>query len=446
MVKLISAFRSLRPIKVLIVGDFVLDTYITGVVSRISPEAPVPVLHAKEIKNSPGMAGNVALNLSALGALVTVAGRLGSDTEGKLLLEEMQAEGINTKRMLIQKGYQTPIKKRMIANAQQLLRVDCEEIVPLEKTLEEELLRFLKEDIHTYDVIALSDYNKGCLTRSLTEQIIGLAKEHHIPVVVDPKGDDFTKYEGATLIKPNLQEAYVAAKCNKKISLSVVADILLRDAKADYVLITRSEEGMSLFSSDGNQENFPVVSREVKDVTGAGDTVLAIMTMAMGNGLDPAQGAQLANIAASLVIQKVGCVRVDLSQIAEELLSIDRLNKVFSEEHLFALTQALLGKKVCVLGLCDKQQMTVELFRTIKNLSSHSDCHRLLVYFEHANEEMMVLLAALEEVNFILVSADSLKLFDIMKPEKVFYMRNNVLEEVVQSAHLLSRLLSNHVV
>jgi D-beta-D-heptose 7-phosphate kinase/D-beta-D-heptose 1-phosphate adenosyltransferase len=449
MVNLIHSFRDLKRIKVFVVGDFVLDTYITGYVGRISPEAPVPVLHAKDKKSIPGMAGNVALNLVSLGADVYVSGRVGADPEGKLLVSYLKAESIDTSCIVVQKKYQTPVKHRMIANAQQLLRVDFEEVTSLTQELENKLIRLLQDKLDHINVIALSDYKKGFLTKTLIHKVITLARQKNIPIIVDPKGEDFSKYKGCSLIKPNLQEAYAAAKCSRDHSLDAVAEILLKEAVSDHLLITRSEEGMSLFSHPQLREDFPVESREVKDVTGAGDTVLAMMAMGMGNGLSLSCCAQLSNVAASLAVQKVGCVRVTLSQVAEQLFLMDHSHKIFAEEHLFALNQVLVGKTFSILGLDLNQTMTTELFQTIKKLSCKDPNHRLILYLADTKERenLISLLASLHEVHFILLSSQHLSQFlDKITPEKSFYIKENSVSEIHNPLHLLDHLLLEKII
>lgn len=448
MVSLIHSFRDLKPIKVFVIGDFVLDTYVTGSVGRISPEAPVPVLHAKEKRSVPGMAGNVALNLVSLGAEVFVCGRVGSDVEGKLLVSNLKAEGIDTTCIVTQKKYQTPVKHRMIANAQQLLRVDFEEIVSLAQDLEDKLITLIQSKLESIDVIALSDYKKGFLTHTLISKVIEIARSRKVPVIVDPKGEDFSKYKGCTLIKPNLHEAYAASKCTREHSLDKVAEVILKDTLSQYVLITRSEEGMSLFNAKQKREDFPVESREVKDVTGAGDTVLAMMAMGMGNGLSPSLCSELSNVAASIAIQKMGCVRVTLSQVAEKLFLTDNSNKIFSEEHLFALNQVLFGKTFSILGLDINQHMTTELFQTIKKLSSKDHNHRLILYLAETKEreDLISLLSSLHEVDFILLSSQHLsKFLKKILPQKSFYIKDNILSEVHDPMHLLDNLLLEQV-
>jgi D-glycero-beta-D-manno-heptose-7-phosphate kinase len=448
MVKLISSFRALKPIKAFVMGDFVLDTYITGSVERISPEAPVAVLHARERKHHPGMAGNVALNLISLGAQVVVCGRVGADQEGQALVTDLKKQGVDVQFVVVQKEYPTPVKHRMIAHAQQLLRVDFEEMIPLSVQLERHLIKWLPEHLAGVDVIALSDYKKGFLTRKLIQTVIRYARQNNIPLIVDPKGDDFSKYKGCTLIKPNLSEAYAAAKLNRHHPLDDVAEKILKDTAADYLLVTRSEEGMSLFNSKKKREDFKVESREVTDVTGAGDTVLAMITMGLGNKLSLSICAELSNVAASIAIQKIGCVQVTLSQIAERLLLMDNTNKIFAEEHLFALSHILRDRTSIVLGLGKHQEMTTMLFQTLKKLSSKDAQHKLIVYLADTTEreEFISLLSSLHEVDFILLSSNTLsKLFEKILPTRAFFMEQDQLREVHDPTYLLEELLMEKV-
>jgi D-beta-D-heptose 7-phosphate kinase/D-beta-D-heptose 1-phosphate adenosyltransferase len=257
------------------------DTYTTGKVRRISPEAPVSVLHVLREESLPGGAGNVVLNLISLGANVVAVGRVGHDAAGKNIVQALAKEGVNTDGIIFQNQFQTPVKNRLIADAQQVLRVDFENITPIPEPIEQEVIERFPALLQDVDIIAISDYGKGFLSRSLLMGVIEMAKAKNIPIIVDPKGDDFTKYHGATILKPNLQEAYDAAKLTREASLEQVAEIIFKKVSIDMLMITRSEAGISLFKRDGGRLDFPVRSKEVKDVTGAGDTVLAMISVAL---------------------------------------------------------------------------------------------------------------------------------------------------------------------
>ena len=423
--KLIGMLSRFNPVKVLVIGDFMLDTYTTGKVKRISPEAPVSVLHVLKEESRPGGAGNVVLNLISLGAQVTAIGRVGYDFAGEELRTFLEKEGVNIEALFFQKGFKTPVKNRLIADAQQVLRVDFESISAMPEVLEQAVIEKLPHLLGECQTIAISDYGKGFLTPSLLATIIEMARARNIPVIVDPKGDDFSKYQGATILKPNLNEAYAAARLPHEVPLDEVAKSILKKCSVDELLITRSEAGITLFHKTGERFDFPVRSKEVKDVTGAGDTVLAMIGIAMANGLDVKHAAQLANIAAGMAIERLGCARINLSEMAERLLEFDVENKIFDEEHLFALQQSLKGKRCTMLALESSLGMSTAIFRSIRNLSYRRAGHKLIVYVrdENPDEEFVSLLSSLSEVDFIILKCESIKnLCEVLHPIEAFEM------------------------
>lgn len=440
MVRLGRPFRLFSPVNVLVIGDFMLDAYTTGTVKRISPEAPVSVLHVDKEESLPGGAGNVALNLMSLGATVAVIGRVGADRAGHELETALSREGINTEGLFTQEGYKTPVKNRLIAGAQQILRVDFENIMPLAVSLEDTITALLPTYLDQVQAIAISDYAKGFLSRSLLRHILDEASARGIPVVVDPKGEDFSKYTGALIVKPNLVEAYTAAKVPLDTPLEKVAQILRETCQIQTLMITRSEAGISLFERGGEAVHFPVHSRQVKDVTGAGDTVLAVISLAVANQLDVRYGVELANIAAALAVERLGCARITLSEIAERLLAMDVENKIFDEEHLFALQQALKGKRYAVLGIDSHQGMTTALFRALRKLSLSDPELKLIAYTRDdcPDEEFVSFLASLEEVDFVVLKNESLKhLCDEIHPHRVFILEGEELHVLDHPAALL---------
>lgn len=423
MVKLIGRLSSLSSVRVLVLGDFMLDAYTTGKVSRISPEAPVPVLHVQNEEKRPGGAGNVALNIMSLGGKALIVGRIGNDMAGKDLYNTLVKEGIDVRGLIIQEGYKTPVKNRVIANSQQLLRIDFEESVSSADDIEELILEKLDSLIEEVDIIAVSDYAKGFLSKRIVQEVICLARKRSISVLIDPKGNDFSKYEGAMVIKPNLLEAYAAAQMPLGAPLDKVAKKIFEEIAIDTLLITRSEEGMTLYEREGLRFDFPVRSKEVKDVTGAGDTVLAMMSMGLGSGMDLKEVIQLCNVAAGIAIERVGCARVNLADVAARLFELHAQNKVFDEEHLFALQQALRGKKYCVLGLKSKKGLSNASFRAIRSIALQDPSRALIVYVrdEEPDSEFIALLSSLAEVDFIVLKGESLRsLLETIEPDRVF--------------------------
>lgn len=437
-----NAFRHFHPFTALVIGDFFFDTYITGRVKRISPEAPVPVLEVIKQESRPGGAGNVALNLASLGAHVLTVGRIGRDAEGEKLKETLQKEKIDASHLFIEEEYRTPVKHRFIADSQQLLRVDFETIEPISSSLEQKIIAHLFSYITRSQIVAISDYGKGFLSNLLIQKTIEIAREQKIPVIVDPKGIDFTKYRKASILKPNLSEAYAAAKMPHSISLNEVAENLLAVSQVDKLLITRSEAGMSLFETGGRRTDFPVQVKEVKDVTGAGDTVLACICLGIANGLGVEESAELANLGASIAIERLGCVQVTIPELAERLLEKDRDSKIFDESHSYALRHVLRNSKYSLLILQNGKSVTNALFRGIRQLSGKGG-HPLMVYVNdpHPTEEFIQLLSSLKAVDRIILQSESLgALYSEVNPYETHLLKGEELLEIQEPTDLLAML------
>ena len=423
MVKLIGMLSRLGPVKVLVIGDFMLDAYTNGKIQRISPEAPVSVLHAHHEESRPGGAGNVILNLCSLGAEVSVVGRVGRDYAGEEIRSSLEQEGVNVRGLVSQKRYKTPVKNRFIADSQQVLRVDFESISPIPEDLEQEVIRLLPDLMDDCQIVAVSDYGKGFLTHTILGVVIEMAKARHVPIIVDPKGIDFTKYRGASIIKPNLSEAYAAARLPQDISLDEVSATILKTCGVDQLIVTRSHEGISVFKRSGERFDFPVRSKEVKDVTGAGDTVLAMLSVAIANGLDIKYAIQLANIAAGMVIERIGCARIDLSDMAERLMEFDVENKIFDGEHIFALQQSLKGKRCSVLSLESNHGMSTAVFKSLRKLAAKDPENKLVVFLRggEPDREFITLLSSLSDVDFIVAEGTSLQnLCQMIEPSEIY--------------------------
>ena len=409
MVKLAQALKAFQKVNILVIGDMLLDAYTIGKVKRISPEAPVAVVNVQKEEQRAGGAGNVILNLISLGAKVCALGRVGQDWAGTTLIELLKQEGVDTSYIQAQEGYKTPIKNRVIAENQQVVRIDHEEMLPLSLALEEQIITHLLPNLEEFQIIAVSDYGKGFLTPKLLQAIIQQSKDKGIPVIVDPKGQDFTKYRGATLIKPNLGEAYLASKLSDVKGLEEVAEAIFQQTHAQVLMITRSEHGISLFDEKGNRDDFPVNIKEVKDVTGAGDTVLAMLTYAIANGLSYQEAAQLCNLAAGIAIEHVGCARVSIGDIAQRLFEETKGIKLLSRENVFIAKEDLGQSSFHLLILSHALHLTHTLFQTLKALSQEKG---KLVLYVHGEEEQNVLveiLASLKEVSYLILDLEALK-------------------------------------
>lgn len=421
MVRLAGTISRLGRCKVLVIGDLILDTYTIGKARRISPEAPVAVVQVIREENRPGGAGNVVLNLVSLGAEVIVLGRVGNDSSGLILREALAEEKVDVRGLFTEIGFNTPQKNRIIAENQQVVRVDYEQIVPLSEMLEQQVVEMLPQLLQGVDAIAISDYGKGFLSRTLLAAILEGGKSNGVPVITDPKGIEFSKYNGTTIIKPNLSEAYAAAGLPPEASLDIAAKKILEIANAEILMVTRSEAGISIFHRNGQREDFPVKVREIKDVTGAGDTVLAMLAYATANGLSIQEAAQLSNVAAGIAIERFGCARISLSELARRLLESDVVNKVFDEGHLFALQSALQGRQYHLLALSSTRGMTSSIFSSIHRLASQPNSDLVVYLFEdHPDEDFVNLLAALNDVKFIIIQNESLyRLCATVQPAKI---------------------------
>ncbi|MFZ5512859.1 MAG: D-glycero-beta-D-manno-heptose-7-phosphate kinase [Pseudomonadota bacterium] len=303
-----------RRARVLVVGDVMLDRYWFGDVSRISPEAPVPVVKIERTEERPGGAANVARNAAALGAHACLLSVVGQDEAGGALARLMEAEGVEAS---LHKDAElaTTIKLRVIGRQQQLLRIDFENS-PTHEVLTAKLADFERK-LAQYDVVVLSDYGKGGLTH--IGAMIGLARSAGKPVLVDPKGDDYSRYAGATLLTPNRAELrQVVGRWGSEDELRRKAAQLRHDLKLDALLVTRSEEGMTLFR-DGEAVHEPAQAREVYDVSGAGDTVIATLAVMLASGADAIAAMRLANRAAGIVVGKLGTAVVHLDELRAAL-------------------------------------------------------------------------------------------------------------------------------
>jgi len=409
---LAQAFSALAPADILVIGDYFLDIYTFGVAKRISPEAPVAVIQAQKEEQRAGGAGNVVLNLLALGARVRAAGRLGDDIAGKSLRYLLEQAGGDVAALIVDSSIPTGIKNRIIAAGQQVVRIDHEKVLPLPHFLEQQVIDSLELLLADIALIAVSDYGKGYLTTPLLQALFSQAKSRGIPVIVDPKGTDFSCYRGATLIKPNRAESYLAARLPSSAPLEQAAAELLQVTDAEALLITCSEDGMALFSPQEQPRYFPVRVRQIKDVTGAGDTVLATVSLAVANGLSFEAGAQLANIAAGIAIEQVGCTTVSLALLAERLLELDEGNKIFDGGHLFILQAALQGKAIAVLSLGELEKLEAAVLRQIHSVKMQTQSHVLIWWSPKvATASEVRFLASLKDANYILLADRSAEPF-----------------------------------
>ena len=298
--------------RVLVVGDVMLDRYWFGEVSRISPEAPVPIVHVKKTEERPGGAANVARNIASLGGHATLLSVVGDDEPGRTLTKLLEQDRVTT-HFHKDASLPTTVKLRVIGRQQQLMRIDFE-TPPSREVLEDKLGEF-ESMVDAHDVVILSDYGKGGLTH--VTKMIDAAKRHGKRILIDPKGDDYSKYRGATLLTPNRGEfREVMGKWRDDTDLAQRAEKLRDDLSLEALLVTRSEEGMSLFTATDVLHE-PTRTREVFDVSGAGDTVIATVGLMLAAGANMRDAVRIANRAAGVVVGKLGTATVSQVELAE---------------------------------------------------------------------------------------------------------------------------------
>ena len=326
-----------KEVKALVIGDIMLDRFIYGKVERISPEAPVPVFRYKNEKIMLGGAGNVVANLTALGCQVQFLGVVGQDQTAHQVQNLLSQSGAET-HLLKLKDYPTIVKTRLIANNNHLARIDMEDYLPIADSVLPRIKRLLKQAIRRVDIVLLSDYNKGIFTPQTTQMIIKLCHEFKKIVVVDPKGTNYEKYAGATLVKPNLKEFGEATghkyECNPKSvdfyrEFHEGAKYLFKKYKIQNVLITLSEHGMAFVSGKDPDAliQIPTVAKEVFDVSGAGDTSMAALGAALGAGAPIKDAMQIANMASGIVVGKLGTATVSADELKKSFYEAEKADK-----------------------------------------------------------------------------------------------------------------------
>lgn len=319
--KLNNIISNFKNANVLVIGDIILDEFIWGDVSRISPEAPVPVVWVKRESFMPGGASNVANNLRSLGAHTYLAGVIGGDERGVILKGELEQKGIDTSGIMIDESRPTTLKTRVVAQHQQVVRIDKENIDTLSDALISRIINYAKELIDKIDAIIIEDYGKGVITPKLLKHIVPLAKAHKKIISVDPKEERLKYYQGITLITPNHHEASraVGFEIKDNATLKKAGEEMLKKFKCKIALITLGENGMAVFQKDKTAKRIPTVAQEVFDVSGAGDTVIACYTLALAAGANPVEAAHISNCAAGIVVGKVGIAIVTPDELINRI-------------------------------------------------------------------------------------------------------------------------------
>lgn len=306
---------------ILCAGDVMLDRFLHGDIERISPEAPVPVIRLRETKEMAGGAGNVAANIASLGGRAVLVGLVGEDDTGRRLRDNLALQPRIVDALVATALRPTICKTRFIAGRQQVVRADEESSEALHEEEEAALCDAIGAHLEGIHAVVLSDYGKGVLSQTLVAHVVQAARLRGLPVFVDPKSDDFGRYRGATCITPNAREFAVAARAsvNSESEIAHAARRLLEDADAGAILVTRSEKGMTLVERNGAVHSVPARAREVFDVSGAGDTVIAALALAHASGRSLTQAMHIANAAAGVVVSKLGTATADIAEVMHEL-------------------------------------------------------------------------------------------------------------------------------
>lgn len=311
--------------KVLVLGDTMVDAYFYGSVTRISPEAPVPIVNLKSKERRLGGAANVALNLKALGAEPYVVSIKGNDKDGTELKALFKKNKLESNGLINDYKRITTVKTRIIGNNHQLLRIDEEETQDINKSLENLLFNAVKGQIKNVNVLIFQDYNKGLLTSSLISRVIELCKEHNVPIVVDPKFHNFSEYKGVTLFKPNRKELLQSENIKKSVNLKELKKIAAQAREhldAEKIMTTLSEDGVLIVSKD-DSVHLPAHERKIVDVSGAGDSVLSVAALCIALGVSDEVTAALSNLAGGIVCEQVGVIPIDKDQLLSEAIELN---------------------------------------------------------------------------------------------------------------------------
>ena len=316
--------KDLSTARILVIGDVMLDRYWWGTVNRISPEAPVPIVRLDKSTSAAGGAANVALNIAGLGAKPILVGVVGDDQDADVLSANLTNVGVNTAGLIRSSDRPTSVKTRIIAHSQQVVRVDYETSLSLNKNDEDRVWSTVSDLIPSVDVVVVSDYAKGLLTTNLLRRLIDAANRAGQKIFVDPKGKDYSKYRGASLITPNRKEA--AEACNFEESMSDLVnhsgEKLLSDLSLEMLLITEGEHGMTIFRRGTPPVHIETAAKEIYDVTGAGDTVIASLAVASAVGYNFLDAAKIANVAAGIVVEQVGTTAVTFNGLKKAIEEI----------------------------------------------------------------------------------------------------------------------------
>ena len=330
-----NLINKMKPAPILVVGDVMVDEYVVGEVERISPESPVPVLLAKDRHRRLGGAGNVVRNVVSMGGNVALFATIGGDAAGEWFKKHCGEIGVDTFWLKTERSRPTTIKTRIVARNQQIVRIDEEYVGQIASEIEKKVLDDIRSVTPQVKAVIVSDYGKGFLSDLILNNLFAMAHSEGVPSLVDPKGFDFTRYRGATYVTPNIREASLASGVEIKNAntLEKAGRILLEQTQSEGVVVTRGKDGITLITRNKIQD-FPVKPVEIVDVTGAGDTVIATLALAVASGLSIEEAAQMANLAASLVVARFGAASVTLEEMLNSLRNWPLGRKIIARDEV----------------------------------------------------------------------------------------------------------------
>ncbi|MDI6687936.1 MAG: D-glycero-beta-D-manno-heptose-7-phosphate kinase [Desulfobacterales bacterium] len=436
---------------ILVVGDLMVDEYLWGNVDRISPEAPVQIVSVKEENSTLGGAGNVVNNLIALGAKVSLASVIGSDRYGRLLLAKLSELGVDTNGVIEEPERLTTRKTRIISNNQQVLRIDRETKKDISRQTFDIILNYIKNVISAVDLVLISDYDKGLITTALLSSLISIVKKHKKMSIADPKGLNFLKYSGVSLLTPNKKEAALASGIEivDEATLIKAGNRILKAVKINNLLITCGKNGMVLFEHNKKPYYISAQTRQVFDVSGAGDTVIAVLGLVIASGASFAKAASIANTAAGIVVSKVGTSTVSKDELLSALApTCDyALTKYISFSELQAVIQQIKAddKKIVLTNGCfdllhsghimllsaskrlgDVLIVAIDSDESVKNIKGRG---RPII----SEKDRISLLSAFDYVDYVVVfSSEQLnQVIEIIRPDILTKGGNYIFEDVV---------------
>ena len=444
--------EKLASVRVLCIGDVMLDRFVYGAVDRVSPEAPIPVLRIEREAQMLGGAGNVVRNIAALGGRATLVAVVGDDDAGRDIARLIgEQDGIDASLVTVG-GRATTVKLRYVAGNQQLLRADHEQIGALDREATERLIAAIEGEIGDADIVVLSDYAKGVLSNEVIERTLRAAERAHVRVVADPKSVDFKRYNLVNVLTPNAKELAAATgmAVGDDASTEAAAWRALEIANADAILVTRSERGMTIVHKGIGAQHFPAEAREVFDVSGAGDTVLAVFALVLGSGADLVDSVALANVAAGIVVGKAGTAVVRPDELAQALHAADLKGPEAKIKTVDSALDAVArwrtrGLKIGFTNGCFDlihighvsllAQARAACDRLVVGLNTDASVKRLKGPSRPVNSEMAraIVLAALETVDLVVLFDEEtpIKLIEALRPDALIKGADYTVEQVV---------------